>query len=129
MKPKPKEWTEAEKQALIRLVRSGALPGEIKGKLMRRAGSIRRLARILNLVLKNTRLTEAALLHGHNECPDSNRDECAGADEDETETKIVLHRWPLPEVASRLRGWVAIHRPPERSNAYCRLRVVFRQYH
>jgi hypothetical protein len=52
MKLKPREWTEAEKLALIRLVRSGASLGEIKKKLKRHAGSIRRMARITNLVLK-----------------------------------------------------------------------------
>jgi hypothetical protein len=50
MKPKPKEWTEAEKRALIQLVRSGAPMGEIKAKLKRHAGSVRRMARTLNLV-------------------------------------------------------------------------------
>lgn len=52
MKPKPKEWTEAEKQALIRLVRDGAGVSELKAKLKRHAGSIQRMAREMNLVLK-----------------------------------------------------------------------------
>jgi hypothetical protein len=51
MKPKPKEWTEAEKQALIRLARDGAPMREITTKLKRHAGSVRRMARTLNLVL------------------------------------------------------------------------------
>ena len=40
MKPNPKEWTEAEKQALVRLVRDGAGMSEIKAKLRRHAGSL-----------------------------------------------------------------------------------------
>jgi hypothetical protein len=52
MKPKPKEWTEAEKQALIRLVRDGAGVPEIKAKLRRHAGSVKRMAREMNLVLE-----------------------------------------------------------------------------
>ena len=53
MKPKPKEWTEAEKQALVRLVRDGAGTAEIKAKLGRHAGSVKHMARELNLVLEN----------------------------------------------------------------------------
>ena len=53
MKPKPKEWTEAEKQALVRLVRNGAAMQEIRAKLKRHAGSLRRMAREMKLVLKN----------------------------------------------------------------------------
>jgi transposase-like protein len=52
VKPKPKEWTEAEKQALIRLVCNGASMREIKAKLKRHAGSLKRMAREMNLVLK-----------------------------------------------------------------------------
>jgi transposase-like protein len=52
MRPKPKEWTEAEKQALVRLVRDGASVSEIKAKLKRHAGSVRRMARKMSLVLK-----------------------------------------------------------------------------
>ena len=52
MKPKPKEWTEAEKQALVRLVRDGGALQEIKAKLKRHAGSLKRMAREMNLVLK-----------------------------------------------------------------------------
>jgi transposase len=52
MKPKPKEWTEVEKQALVRLVREGASRSEIKAKLKRHAGSLKRMARETNLVLK-----------------------------------------------------------------------------
>jgi hypothetical protein len=52
MKPKPKEWTDVEKQALVRLVRDGAGVQEIKAKLKRHAGSVKRMAREMNLVLK-----------------------------------------------------------------------------
>jgi transposase len=52
MKPKPKEWTEAEKQALIRLVREGASMREITGKLRRHVGSVRRVALTMNLTIK-----------------------------------------------------------------------------
>ena len=51
MKPKPKEWTEAEKKALVRLVRQRADMSELKAKLKRHAGSIRRVARAMNLVI------------------------------------------------------------------------------
>jgi len=52
MKPKPKEWTVAEKQALIRLVRNGAGTSEISAKLGRHAASVKRMAREMNLLLK-----------------------------------------------------------------------------
>jgi len=52
MRPKPKEWTEAEKRALIWLVRDGAPMKEIIAKLKRHAGSIRRMAQSLNLAVK-----------------------------------------------------------------------------
>jgi len=52
MKPKPKEWAEAEKQALIRLVRGGAAMREITAKLKRHVGSVRRMARTMNLTVK-----------------------------------------------------------------------------
>ncbi len=47
MNPKPKEWTEAEKQARVRLVRDGAGTAEIKAKLGRHAGSVKHMAREL----------------------------------------------------------------------------------
>jgi transposase len=53
MRPKPKEWTEAEKQALARLVRDGASVSEIKTKLKRHAGSVRRMVRKMSLMLKS----------------------------------------------------------------------------
>lgn len=53
MRPKPKEWTEAEKKALVRLVRAGASLSEIKTKLKRHTGSIRSKAQEMNLILKS----------------------------------------------------------------------------
>jgi hypothetical protein len=53
-KPKQKEWTEAEKQALVRLVRDGAGTSAVKAKLRRHAGSVRRMALEMNLVLANS---------------------------------------------------------------------------
>ena len=58
MRPKPKEWTEAEK-ALIRLVRDGAPMREITAKLKRHAGSVRRMARSLNLRSRSRRIPNA----------------------------------------------------------------------
>jgi hypothetical protein len=52
MKSKPKEWTEAEKNALIRLVRAGAPMREITAKLKRHAGSVRRMALTMNVQIK-----------------------------------------------------------------------------
>jgi hypothetical protein len=52
MKPKPKEWTDAEKQALVRLVRKGAPMREIKAKLKRHKESVRRMAQTMNLPVK-----------------------------------------------------------------------------
>jgi transposase len=52
MRPKPKEWTEAEKQALIRLVRGGAPMREITAKLKRHVGSVKRMAQAMNLAVK-----------------------------------------------------------------------------
>jgi len=52
MKPKPKEWTDHEKRALVRLVREGAALPEIRAKLKRHTASLRRMAREMNLVLK-----------------------------------------------------------------------------
>jgi len=52
MKLKPKSWTEAEKRQLVQLVRNGARMPEISAKLGRHAGSVKRLARTMNLLLK-----------------------------------------------------------------------------
>jgi transposase len=58
MRPKPKEWTEAEKRALIRLVRDGAPMREITAKLKRHAGSVRRMAQNMNLSIKVRRQSD-----------------------------------------------------------------------
>jgi len=52
MRPKPNVWAEAEKRALIRLVRDGAPMREITAKLRRHAGSIRRMAATMKLAIK-----------------------------------------------------------------------------
>ncbi len=52
MRSKPKEWTEAEKKALVRLVRDGAPMREITAKLKRHAGSVKRMAWSLKLVIE-----------------------------------------------------------------------------
>jgi len=58
MRPKPNEWTEAEKQALVRLIRGGAPMREITAKLRRHAGSVRRMALTMNLAIKNNQKEE-----------------------------------------------------------------------
>jgi hypothetical protein len=56
MKPpvptKPKYWTEAEKQQLVKLVRDGTRTPQISIKLGRYAGSVKRMARAMGLLLK-----------------------------------------------------------------------------
>ena len=52
MRPKPKVRIEAEKKALIRLVRDGAPMREITAKLRRHVGSVRRMALTMNLTIK-----------------------------------------------------------------------------
>jgi len=52
MKLKPKSWTEAEKHQLVRLARNGVRTPEISAKLGRHAGSVKRMARAMNLLLK-----------------------------------------------------------------------------
>jgi hypothetical protein len=49
---KPKIWTEAEKQQLAKLVRRGARAPEIIVALGRHAGSVRKMAREMKLLLK-----------------------------------------------------------------------------
>jgi hypothetical protein len=48
---KPKNWTELEKQQLERLVRSGAHTQDIARKLGRYAGSVKKMARQMKLVV------------------------------------------------------------------------------
>jgi hypothetical protein len=52
MKPRLKEWTEAEKKALIRLARDRAPMRELTAKLKRHAGSVRRMAQTMNVAIK-----------------------------------------------------------------------------
>jgi hypothetical protein len=49
---KPKTWTEAEKRQLLKLVRDGARTPEISAKLGRYAGSVKRMATAMGLLLK-----------------------------------------------------------------------------
>lgn len=50
--PKPKQWAEEETQRLVRLARQGVGAGRIAAELGRYAGSVRRMARKLGLLLK-----------------------------------------------------------------------------
>ncbi|MDA9408740.1 hypothetical protein XH80_18930 [Bradyrhizobium sp. CCBAU 45384] len=50
--PKPKEWTDSEVKALVRLARRGAGVGKIAAELGRHAGSVRRMARKKELLLQ-----------------------------------------------------------------------------
>jgi hypothetical protein len=50
--PKPKEWTEAEVRRLIKLARDGAGVSRIAVELGRHAGSVRRMARSIGMLLK-----------------------------------------------------------------------------
>src|SRR6266480_1774356 len=51
VEPKPKTWTEAEKQQLAKLVRDGAGTREISTKLGRYARSVKETARAMGLLL------------------------------------------------------------------------------
>src|SRR5262249_34481086 len=51
-KAKPKEWTDAEKRALVRLVRKGCGVTIISEQLGRYARSVRRMARELGLAVR-----------------------------------------------------------------------------
>jgi len=50
--PKPKQWAKEETQRLVRLARQGVGAGRIAAELGRYAGSVRRMARELGLLLK-----------------------------------------------------------------------------
>lgn len=50
--PKPKQWAKEETQRLGRLARQGVGAGRIAAELGRYAGSVRRMARKLGLLLK-----------------------------------------------------------------------------
>lgn len=49
---KPKEWTQAEVQLLVRMVKQGASTSEIAAALERYTASIKRVARGMCLLLK-----------------------------------------------------------------------------
>jgi hypothetical protein len=49
---KPKSWTEAEKRQLVKLVRDGTRTPQISAKLGRYAGSVKKMARAMGLLLK-----------------------------------------------------------------------------
>jgi len=50
--PKPKQWAEQEVRRLVRLARQGVGTSRIAAELGRHAGSVRRMARTLGLLLK-----------------------------------------------------------------------------
>jgi transposase-like protein len=49
---KPRDWSEAEKQQLVMLVRGGMSTRAISGALGRRASSVRMMAREMKLILR-----------------------------------------------------------------------------
>lgn len=50
--PKPKQWAEQEVRRLIRLARQGVGTSKIAAELGRHAGSVRRMARSIGILLK-----------------------------------------------------------------------------
>jgi hypothetical protein len=50
--PKPKEWTGSELQKLLKLVKQGAGTSKIAAELGRHAGSVKRMARSIGVLLK-----------------------------------------------------------------------------
>ncbi|MCP3459156.1 MULTISPECIES: helix-turn-helix domain-containing protein [unclassified Bradyrhizobium] len=50
--PKPKQWTEQEVRRLVRLARQGVGASKIAAELGRHAGSVRRMARTVGILLK-----------------------------------------------------------------------------
>jgi hypothetical protein len=50
--PKPKEWTSAELQKLLKLAKQGAGASKIATELGRHAGSVKRMAGSLGVLLK-----------------------------------------------------------------------------
>jgi len=50
--PKPKQWADQEVRRLITLARQGVGASKIAAELGRHAGSVRRMARTLRLLLK-----------------------------------------------------------------------------
>lgn len=50
--PKPKQWAEHELGRLVRLARQGVGASKIAAELGRHAGSVRRMARTMGILLK-----------------------------------------------------------------------------
>jgi hypothetical protein len=50
--PKPKQWAEQEVRRLVGLARQGIGASKIAAELGRHAGSVRRMARTMGLLLK-----------------------------------------------------------------------------
>lgn len=50
--PKPKQWAEREVQRLVKLARAGVGASKIAAELGRYAGSVRRMARVIGILLK-----------------------------------------------------------------------------
>lgn len=50
--PKPKQWAEQEVRRLVTLARQGVGASEITAELGRHAGSVRRMARTIGILLK-----------------------------------------------------------------------------
>ncbi|MGY8661305.1 hypothetical protein Q3C01_02900 [Bradyrhizobium sp. UFLA05-109] len=50
--PKPKQWTELEVRQLVKLARRGVGASKIAAELGRHAGSVRRMARTVGILLK-----------------------------------------------------------------------------
>jgi len=51
-KPQPKEWTASERQKLSKMAKRGERVSKIAAELGRHAGSVRRMARSIGLLLK-----------------------------------------------------------------------------
>jgi IS30 family transposase len=49
---KPKEWTDGEREKLSVMIRRGVVASEIATALGRHAGSVKRMAREMGLILK-----------------------------------------------------------------------------
>lgn len=50
--PKPKQWAEQEVRRLVRLARQGVSASKIAAELGRHAGSVRRMARTMGILLR-----------------------------------------------------------------------------
>ncbi|WP_426420205.1 hypothetical protein [Bradyrhizobium genosp. A] len=50
--PKPKQWAQQEVRRLVKLARQGVGASKIAAELGRHAGSVRRMARTVGILLK-----------------------------------------------------------------------------